>query len=160
MYRRYGAVMGPERRDATDAIDAIDAIRRVLALYCQLCDDGRFADWAELFAGDARFHVMGRTAAGRAEIRAFIEGSQPPDKRGRHVISLPLIALAPDGRAARAWTDYVFVDRQHAVMSVGRYHDELELADDGRWRFALREVVFVGDQPELAQPPPPPTDVV
>ncbi|HYZ98791.1 MAG TPA: nuclear transport factor 2 family protein [Acidimicrobiales bacterium] len=131
-----------------------DAIRRTLALYCQLCDDGRFDDWIDLFTKDARFHVMGRTVSGRTEILAFMEAAQGPDQRGRHMISGSVIDLAPSTASACAWTDYVFLDRRNAVTSIGRYHDELVRGDDGRWRFALREVVFLGDAPELAGPAP------
>jgi hypothetical protein len=131
-----------------------DAIRNLLAGYCQLCDDGRFDEWIELFADDARFHVMGRTSAGRRAIRGMIEVGQSAERRGRHVVSAPLVEVAPGSRTARAWTDYVFLDRALGVTSVGRYHDELLLGADGRWRFTLREVVFLGDAPELAGPVP------
>jgi uncharacterized protein (TIGR02246 family) len=133
---------------------AEESIRRTLAQYCQLCDEGRFAEWIDLFTPDARFRVMGRTTAGRDEILAFMETAQSPERRGRHMISEPVIAAEPDAGRARAWTDYVFVDRSTTVTSVGRYHDELARGDDGRWRFALREIVFLGGEPDLAQPPP------
>jgi len=134
--------------------DACDGIRRTVAQYCQLCDDGRFDEWVDLFTTEARFHVMGRTHVGRDAVRAFIEAGQGPDQRGRHLASDPVIDLASDGRSARAWTDYVFLDKQPKVTSVGRYHDELVAGPDGRWRFALREIVFQGKGPELTQPPP------
>jgi 3-phenylpropionate/cinnamic acid dioxygenase small subunit len=143
--------------DGTDAgrASATEAIRRTLALYCQLGDDGRFDEWIDLFTGDARFHVMGRTTTGRDAIVAFMARAQSDDKRGRHVISEPVIDVAADGRTARAATDYVFVDRGRTITSVGRYHDELVLGVDGRWRFALREIVFLGDAPELSVPAAP-----
>jgi 3-phenylpropionate/cinnamic acid dioxygenase small subunit len=131
-----------------------EAIRRTLAQYCQLCDDGRFAEWIDLFTPDARFHVMGRTQQGPDAIVGFMEVGQSPERRGRHVAFSSVIDLADDGTTARAWTDYVFVDQQRSITSVGRYHDELVLGDDGRWRFALREIVFLGGRPELAQPTP------
>jgi 3-phenylpropionate/cinnamic acid dioxygenase small subunit len=134
--------------------EACDGIRRTVAQYGQLCDDGRFGEWIELFTVEARFHVMGRTHGGRGAIRAFIESGQGPDQRGRHLASEPVIDLGPDGRSARAWTDYVFLDKKRLVTSVGRYHDEFARDHDGRWRFALREIVFQDQSPELTQPPP------
>jgi hypothetical protein len=131
-----------------------EAIRRTLAQYGHLCDDGRFAEWIDLFTPDARFHVMGRTQQGHDAIVGFMQVGQSEDKRGRHAIFEPVIDLAVDGRTARAWTDYVFVDKGRSITSVGRYHDELVLGDDGRWRFDLREIVFLGGAPELAQPTP------
>jgi 3-phenylpropionate/cinnamic acid dioxygenase small subunit len=126
-----------------------ERIRRTLALYCQLCDDGRFDEWADLYVEDAEFHVMGTTHRGRAAIKAFIEKGQPPERRGKHLCANPLIDLDEGGTGARAVTDYVFVGRAGgglAITSAGRYHDRLVL-DGGRWRFARREIVFMGDQP-------------
>ncbi len=129
-----------------------ESVRRTLARYCMLCDDGRFVEWAELFTEDTRFHVMGATQLGRRATRAFIEAGQPPEQRGRHLTGATLVLV--HGDRARAWSDFIFVDRRGAVLSSGRYHDELELGADGVWRFSLREIVFTGAAPELAQPLP------
>ena len=72
---------------------------------------------------------------------------------GKHAILSSVIDLADDGRTARVWTDYAFVDQKHRVTSAGRYHDELSSGDDGR-RFTLREIVFLGGEPEVASPVP------
>lgn len=131
-----------------------EKIRRTLTRYCQLCDDGRFAEWGELFAPDARFCVAGRTHEGRGAIGAFIEAALPPERRGKHMAVSPLIVVESD--EAKAWTDFVFVGRvgdRFAVTSAGRYHDHLRRHGD-RWRFTLREIVFLGDAPEVTEPPP------
>ena len=130
------------------------AIRRVLALYCMLCDDGRFEEWAELFTEDATFTVMGGTHTGRAELQAFMAAAQPPETRGKHVAVSSVIELTADG--ARAWTDYIFVGkvgekRRLGVTSAGRYHDHLR-QEDGTWRISAREIVFMG---EATDDPPP-----
>jgi len=120
-----------------------EAIRRTLALYCQLCDDGRFDEWADLYTEDATFAVMGRTYEGRAAIQGFIEKGQPPERRGKHVCANSLIDV--EGDTARAVTDYVFVARAEgsfAITSSGRYHDRLVRCPDGGWRFADRRIVF------------------
>lgn len=139
---------------AATSAEAEAGVRRTIASYGPLCDDGRFAEWADLFTPDARMRVMGRTYQGRDAVRAFIEKGQPPERRGKHLCAAPVIEIDDSGRTARAWVDFVFVDRHRAITSAGRYHDELELGDDGRWRFTLREIVFLGDQPAVAQPPP------
>jgi 3-phenylpropionate/cinnamic acid dioxygenase small subunit len=131
-----------------------EGIRRTLAQYAQLCDEGRFAEFGDLFEPDARFHVMGQTQVGRAAIEEWIAASQGPEARGKHAMLSSVIDLADDGRTARAWTDYLFVDQRQRVTSVGRYHDELTASQDGRWRFTLREIVFMGGAPERAHPPP------
>jgi uncharacterized protein (TIGR02246 family) len=124
-----------------------EAIRRTLAEYCQFCDDGRFEDFAGLFATDATFHVLDKTHEGRNQIRAFMEKAQPPERRGRHVCSNTVIDVSGD--TARVFTDYVFVSRTDgegfAITSVGRYHDRLVKEHD-RWRFAERRIVFLGGE--------------
>ena len=119
-----------------------DAIRRTIAQYCQLCDDGRFDEWADLYTDDATFSVMGKTYTGRADVKAFIEKGQAPERRGKHLCFNSIIDI--DGDSARAITDYVFIDKQHAITSAGRYHDRLIRQPD-RWRFAERRILFLGE---------------
>ena len=119
-----------------------DAIRRTIAQYCQLCDDGRFDEWADLYTDDATFSVMGKTYTGRADVKAFIEKGQAPERRGKHLCFNSIIDI--DGDSARAITDYVFIDKQHAITSAGRYHDRLIRQPD-RWRFAERRIQFLGE---------------
>lgn len=126
-----------------------ECIRRTLAQYSQLCDDGRFDDFALLFTDDAVFRVLGTDYAGRGAIRGFMTAAQPAEARGRHVTTNSVIVV--DGDHARAWTDYVFVARVasggFAITNIGRYHDLLvrDASDGTRWRFARREIVFMGD---------------
>ena len=124
-----------------------EGIRRTLALYCQLCDDGRFDEWAQLYTDDAVFKVMGAVHRGPEAIKGFIAEAQPEGRRGKHVAVNPVIEL--DGDAARAWTDYIWVGPgtgQFPVTNVGRYHDRL-VKRDGRWLFVERQIVFMGEEP-------------
>jgi 3-phenylpropionate/cinnamic acid dioxygenase small subunit len=120
-----------------------EAIRRTIAQYAHFCDDGRFDEWAELFAVDARFSVLGETHEGRGQAKAWIMKFQTAELRGKHVCTNTVIDVGGD--QARAWTDYIFVDRSGAIVSVGRYHDRL-VRDGERWRFQERRIVFVGDE--------------
>jgi 3-phenylpropionate/cinnamic acid dioxygenase small subunit len=131
-----------------------DAIRRLLSTYCQRLDDGRFDDWVETFTDDVAFAVMGRTIRGRAAVRAFVEPTQGPDQRGRHMLSEPLITVDPAGDRATVTTDYCFVSRDLTLLSAGRYHDVLvrDPGDPACWRIAEREIVFVGDSPRGIDP--------
>jgi 3-phenylpropionate/cinnamic acid dioxygenase small subunit len=129
-------------------------IRRTLARYCMLCDDGRFDEFGTLFTEDAVFHVMGRSYTGRAEIAGFMEENQPPAMRGKHVAVNSLIEGDGWSGQALAWTDYIFVGQDGTVTSQGRYHDKLVREGDKVWRFATREIVFRGDQPEITDLPP------
>jgi 3-phenylpropionate/cinnamic acid dioxygenase small subunit len=123
-----------------------EGIRRTLALYCQLCDDGRFDEWEQLYTEDAVFKVMGAVHQGREAIKGFISEAQPDGRRGKHVAVNPLIEV--DGDAARAWTDYIWVGPgtgQFPVTNAGRYHDRL-VKRDGRWLFVERQIVFMGEE--------------
>jgi len=143
------------------ALEDQAAIRRLVTLYNMLCDDGRFAEWAELFTEDATFTAMGATTTGREALEAFMETSMPPEVRGRHA-TVGGSEIVVDGDTARAWTDFFFIGRaaearffgdpaQFAVTTVGRYHDTLR-RDGGVWRFADRTIVFLGDEHD--DPPP------
>jgi uncharacterized protein (TIGR02246 family) len=124
-----------------------EGVRRTLALYCQLCDDGRFEEWADLYTEDATFAVLGQTQAGRAAIKAWIEQAMPAEKRGKHFIGQSVIDVHPDAGTAAAVTDYTFIartpEKKYAITSAGRYHDTLVRGDDGRWRFQTREIRFL-----------------
>jgi 3-phenylpropionate/cinnamic acid dioxygenase small subunit len=126
-----------------------EGVRRTLALYCQLCDDGRFDEWATLYTDDARFLVMDQVHEGPDAIKAFIEEAQSPEKRGKHFMGQSVIEEHGDGRTVSVVSDYTFIARNqkggYAITSAGRYHDELVQGDDGSWRFRSREIRFLGD---------------
>ena len=94
------------------------------------------------------------THSGRERVQAFIEAGQPPELRGKHVVINPLILVSEDASSAQSWSDFLFIDRTGVITTTGRYHDELVLEPDGVWRFAVREIVFTGKEPQLLQPPP------
>lgn len=112
-------------------------------------DDGRFDDFAALFTTDARFHVMDSTHEGAAAIGAFMDAAQPPEARGRHSIGAVVLDIDPTSGTGRGWVDYVFFDAGESAVNIGRYHDEYTRGTDGRWRFAVREIVFRGSRPQL-----------
>jgi 3-phenylpropionate/cinnamic acid dioxygenase small subunit len=119
-----------------------EAIRRTIAQYAHFCDDGRFDDWADLFTADARLTVLGESHEGREAATRWISKHQTPELRGKHVCVNTVIDIADD--EARAWTDYIFVDQNRLIASVGRYHDHL-VRDRDRWRFRERRIVFLGE---------------
>jgi uncharacterized protein (TIGR02246 family) len=131
-----------------------DEIRGLVASYCQCCDDGRFEEFAQLFAPDAQFAVMGKVHEGREAIVGFMGAAMTPERRGKHLTSNTLIDLDADNAEATALTDYMFVARRSeggfAITSVGRYHDRVVRSPDGGWQFARREIVFMGDVPSDA----------
>jgi len=126
-----------------------EGIRHLIALYCQRCDDGDFDGFADLFLPHAEFVVMGRTHVGATAIRAFMEGAQPPERRGKHITSNTVVHLAVEVEnetaSASVCTDYLFIDKSLHITSAGRYVDRVERdAATGAWRFARREIQFLG----------------
>ena len=120
-------------------------IQRVLGSYCQLCDDGRFDVWADLFTEDGRLVFPGREAEGRDAIRSLMETVQSSGSRGKHMTANTLIDV--DGVSASSSSDYRVVrpeDGRLAVVAAGRYHDRLARSG-GRWRFTERVITMLGD---------------
>ncbi len=123
--------------------DDEDQIRRTLAQYGQLCDDGRFDEWGELFTEDAQLEVMGQVTTGRPGIVTYMRSVQPAESRGIHMISGTLVQV--DGPSASASTNYVFVRPTvdgMAIIAAGRYYDQL-VRDDRRWRFTERKITIL-----------------
>ena len=128
-------------------LEDVERIRRLVALYGQLLDAGRLAEWGDLFTQDATFAVYGRTYRGRDEIVREIGAMQPPrDRPVKHLLLAPVVDLAGDGTAL-AWTDMTVYatgpERQIAIATMGCYHDRLVREDD-LWRFRERVLVFAG----------------
>ena len=119
-----------------------------MSAYCQLVDDGRFADVAGLFVHDGVFDYGGVRRTGEEQLVAFLEESQVPERRGRHSCGYSLVQFdATDG--AQAVTDFVFHGRADGawfVKFVGRYHDTLRQGPEG-WRFVERRVAIVDPNP-------------
>ena len=136
-------------------LETHEAIRRLVAIYAQLIDSRRLAEWGELFTEDAVFQVWGQSWRGRAAIVAGIGGMQP-EFPGKHISLIPVIDLKPADRAL-AWTDLsAFAGGKDGVSiaTIGRYHDEL-VKQGGRWRFARRVVVMAGESlPDGVAPSP------
>lgn len=120
-----------------------EAITRVVARYCHLLDDGRWDDFADLWAEDAEFVLDGRATVGRDAIRSTIEATQPPERRGRH-LALNL-EIDVTGDAATHACDFMFwagdKEGRPTLRFLGRYADTLVRHADG-WRFSRREITF------------------
>jgi len=116
------------------------AILRVLAAYCQLCDDGNFADLVEQFTPDGVIAFGDDAVTGRQELHAWFERRQTPERRGKHLTFNPIVELG--GRRARAASDFVFlrlVDGVPTPAITGRYRDELR-REAGHWRIERRDI--------------------
>ena len=138
----------------------LDAIRRVMGLYAQLLDDGRFEEWGQLFTDDAEWISvpgMYRTAGsdpqawsarGRAQIvetvSRFTQGLRTAESRGMHFGGHPVIDI--QGDSASAWWDFIIMHITPGSLDVtatGRYYARFA-KQRSRWRFTQRVSVQQG----------------
>jgi hypothetical protein len=124
-------------------------ILRTLYSYSHTHDDGRSADWLELFTEDGVFETRRpngrRRAEGRAELARYredIAGTYSGDFALKHVMTSPRITIEGDEAQVEA---YFLVVNNAApggtpqLYSFGRYYDRL-VRQDGRWAFQERIV--------------------
>ena len=124
---------------------ASEAIRQTIALYCQLLDDQRFDELAQLFSDDAELPWQGATLHGRDEIARGLPATQEPLDHTRHLPFGSVVDIGND--EAHAWTDTIVTLNQSggsAIAWIGRYHDRFTLID-GRWYFKSHVAVAVGE---------------
>lgn len=109
---------------------------RLVALYANLNDEGRWAEVAALYTEDG---VMVRPTApdapitGQAAILAAFE-ARPP-RRTRHVCSNVVIEV--EGPATARGTSAMILYTPDGPPLVGSFHDRFALTPEG-WRFAER----------------------
>ena len=110
-----------------DVITDREAIADLLAEYCHLCDDGEFEALADRFSEDGTFEFGEHRMTGRAELRVWLEATQPPERRGKHVTTNVRITVDVD--RATVVSDFVFLvkkDGRLVPLLAGRYDDDLE----------------------------------
>lgn len=126
--------------------ESSEAVRQTITLYCQLLDDQRFEELAELFTEDAELPWQGRTLAGRAEIAREMHSTQEPAGRTRHLPFGSVIDVKGD--RALAWTEVAVTlngpGPAASIVWLGRYHDELRLVG-GSWCFHRHVALAVGE---------------
>jgi 3-phenylpropionate/cinnamic acid dioxygenase small subunit len=142
-------------------VDSHYKIQRVIALYGQLLDDLRLAEWGELFTDDAVWSLPGVSFRGRAEIVRGVGAMEPKERRRvKHLAFTPIIDFEGDDRAC-AWTDLLVLTKSDegvwSIASTGRYYDTFERSG-GHWRFKSRvcDVEWPGaelDPAALRRPP-------
>jgi uncharacterized protein (TIGR02246 family) len=114
-----------------------DEIRNLIAGYAHAADDGRSADYAQLFTPDGVMESQGAEAAGRERLTALIDSIY--DYAIKHYQMNTAIQV--HGDRATAQTDLLAMamdpDGAWQVMGCGRYDDQI-VRHDGRWLFARR----------------------
>jgi 3-phenylpropionate/cinnamic acid dioxygenase small subunit len=136
---------------ADDRLAIIDLLSR----YGHTYDEGRVEALGELFTEDGEFEIRGRIGGmpsvlrGRAEIVRHMTARRQatlPAQR-RHVTTNLVVDDAGSGRASAAC--YLLLgstaDGTLQLPVSGRYVDDLEKGEDGRWRFRRRVLTLDGD---------------
>ena len=122
---------------------AREGIRQTLAQYTDAGDNGRYEDLIPCYAEDGVFEIATGRWQGRADIEAALRAMRAARDAGgpllqRHHLGTCHIVIEGEDRA-RAVT-YFTVVSQCGLDHAGRYLDRL-VVQDGRWRFAHRNVV-------------------
>lgn len=146
--------MTDPRTDLERRLEALEAerdIRRLFHRYAECLDYGLADDFPALFTADGtwRLERLGdvvKTFTGHAELHVFASGhSHWPDAAHKHLVFDHEVLL--DGDRGTATSYFLRVDRHPdragapQIFEFGRYHDDLERGDDGRWLFRQRRVV-------------------
>ncbi|MBI5089207.1 MAG: nuclear transport factor 2 family protein [Actinobacteria bacterium] len=136
--------------DALDRLIAVNEISDLIGRYAMLFDDEDWVAFDELWTEDAAFVVEDQAFEGRQVLMDFLSTCLPSGYRTKHMISRPVVDVAPDGTTARARTDVVWIAANFENTILGRYEDELVRTDTG-WRFRRRV-----ERPVQYIPGPPP----
>jgi uncharacterized protein (TIGR02246 family) len=132
--------------DAVERLVAIEEIRALIARYTIAYDDHDWGAFGELWTEDAAFVANGVAFEGREPMLEFLTTCLPDDYFGKHMNSPPLIEIGPDGTAATAKTDVVWISQNFENTIVARYDDTL-VKRNGRWLFLRREESTVQFKP-------------
>lgn len=130
--------------DARTLLDVL-AIRRILAEYCQLCDDGRFPELVDRFTSSGTFVFGDHVITGRDALIAWFERTQAPARRGKHLTTNVIVEVDAGGEVAVAVSDFVFLGFVKGVLTpiiAGRYVDEVQRVD-GIWRIDRRAATTI-----------------
>lgn len=122
------------------------AITNLLGRYCIAFDDQDWDTLATLWAEDCAFLVDGTGPVGRGAVLDFLTTCLPAGYRSKHMISPPVIDLAPDLQSARVRTDVVWFTQAFEPGIVARYDDQV-VCIDGRWYLGHRNELPVPHQP-------------
>jgi len=137
-------------------LSAIEGVRKTLAEYVIFTDNTRTEEFGALFTADGAFVLPdGSTVVGPAAIVALLKGHQAyfaanpaaaPPGYLRHQITTENIDIISE-RQAKVEAYFMTLSAER-VDHWGRWIDDLEKEDDGRWRFKKRIVITDGYQPD------------
>jgi uncharacterized protein (TIGR02246 family) len=120
------------------------AIRTLVARYCFAIGERDDKAWAETWAEDAVWIVLGRETRGRDAILAHYQSLVANAQSVVQVASDGIIELAGDEASGR-WQiqETIQIANAPTLSHIGRYADRYRRGRDGAWRFARREFRLV-----------------
>ena len=135
-----------------DLLDQME-IRHLLSRYNILGDRGRVTEMIDVFAPDAHFQALEKSAIGHAEIMALLNANptSPRHSVTRHHLGTQLIEVDGDQASARS---YFMVHTDIGPDHHGVYVDRLARID-GQWRITHRDVRLDWQSPESVYEPMP-----
>jgi ketosteroid isomerase-like protein len=117
-------------------------VRRLLAIYCHLCDDSDYDGVVSLFTPDAELIYGEFRARGSAALKDFfIQFQNLPHQKGKHLAMNTVVDV--DGDRGVAVSDVLFVKFMDGALLphvAARYRDEIQRVN-GEWRFGRREIL-------------------
>ena len=123
------------------------AIRDLVSTYCHAIVERDDAAWADTFAPDAEWIVLGTSVRGRD---AILEHYRKLVSSVRWVVQFAHNGIVEvDGDSGRGrWliAEYMQAAQGRGAQNIARYRDDYVRGKDGRWRFARRElhVTYMG----------------
>lgn len=127
------------------------AVRALVVRYCQAIVTRDDAAWADTFAEDGAWSVIGRSAVGRDAVLALYRELRG-DAWVMQSASDAIIEIEGDtGRGRWQVNELIRLADGPALQNLGLYHDRYVRCPDGRWRFAERRfgAVYMG-APDLS----------
>lgn len=128
-------------------VEDYEEIRELYARYADTLDNGRYAEWLELFAADGSFESsrFGRHT-GREGLEKFtrIYRESLGGAQARHIIANVLFTIDGDRAAGSCYLIYSHCKEGRVQQTTfANYRDTLRRVD-GRWRFLSRKVSLDG----------------
>jgi uncharacterized protein (TIGR02246 family) len=134
------------------------AIRNLVARYCHAIAERDDKAWADTWAEDGEWHVLGQESCGRADVLARYQSLVAVARWVVQVATDGWIELHGDEATGR-WQIHETIQLASggAAFNVGRYRDRYRRCADGQWRFARREhsTSYLGATDFSAQSRPP-----
>ncbi len=111
------------------------AVTELLSRFGHVVDNQAWPELGSVFSADAVIDAQDATASGLAEIRRYLESSDP--KRSHHSLT-PIISAGDSPGVVHAWSRFIIVEYDATVLC-GDYVDVVVDTAEG-WRIRARRI--------------------